>query len=405
MTPTLRPGDVLWAESPHSLKRGDIVVVRKSALLLKRVIGLPGERLHMRSGRILVNDVPLSEPYVPETASLEPRRDGHWTLQSDTYFVLGDARDDSLDSRKFGPVKREELTGVVTRRLWPFRTWGKLTVLILGLSMAGVAQTRDPHARILAFAADNQLSPSIGAYVPGQGWIQPSESNITAQPAEVFTLFGVSGRLGEATIEEKRRPTPGDPPIAWSVRIERSETTLREPYALAIQGSWPDTEAPARALALDDPKAVHIAAEYLKKHGLQVVAPYLTQAYEVDLDGNGQTETVVCAHSDLKALTDDKPGDIYAVALVHRAGPRGETTISLASQVSHKPAWQTREEHMRFYGKRDFYRLIAFHDIDGDGKREIVLYRAKDGATQIDVFAVKKHHAQRVLTVYKPHYN
>src|SRR5882762_3679350 len=112
MTPTLHPGEVLWAEKPQNLQRGDLVVFRKTTLLLKRVIGLPGEELQIHSGRVLVNDTPLSEPYVPETAYLEPQPDGIWNLERDAYFVLGDARDDSLDSRKLGPVKREEIKGV-----------------------------------------------------------------------------------------------------------------------------------------------------------------------------------------------------------------------------------------------------------------------------------------------------
>ena len=235
------------------------------------------------------------------------------------------------------------------------------------------------------------------------GWIQPADFYIAPQPGELFTLFGVSGKLGEVTIEEKRRPNPGETPIAWSAHIDR-EKTARQPYALAIQGSWPDSEASALELALDDPHAVHIAAEFLKRHGLRVEAPYLTQAYEVDLDGDGQPETVLCAHSDLKALTNDKPGDIYAMALVHRAGPGREKTIALASQISHKPAWQTTDEHKQFYGKRDFFRLVAFDDINGDGKREIVLYRAKEGATQVDVFTYDGRRVRQVLSSYKAHY-
>jgi signal peptidase I len=404
MTPALEPGEVLWAEKPQNLKRGDIVVFKRTALLLKRVIGLPGEQLQIRSGHILVNDTPLSEPYVPETAYLEPQPDGIWNLEGDAYFLLGDARDDSLDSRKLGAAKREEIKGVVTRRLWPLRKCGKLLVMILILQIAGFAQTKDLRPRILVFAADNVLNMSIGEFVPGKGWIQSTDFYISPQPREVFTLFGVSGKLGAVTIEDKRRPNPDDPPITWSANVDRG-ATARQPYALAVQGSWPDTETPARELALDDPHAVHIAADYLKQHGLTVESPYLTQAYEVDLDGDGQPEIVLCAHSDLKALKDGQAGDIYAVALVHRAGPGKEKTFTLASQVSHKPAWQTIDEHKRFYGKRDYFRVLAFHDIKGDGKREIVLYRARDGATQVDTFAYNGRGVRKVLSAFKHHYN
>jgi hypothetical protein len=138
---------------------------------------------------------------------------------------------------------------------------------------------------------------------------------------------------------------------------------------------------------------------------LNVEKPSLTQVYQVDLDGDGQTETLLCAHSDMKALADDKEAYIYAVALLRIGVPGKEKTIALASETSRKPATRSIEEHEHLYGTRDYYRFISFHDIDGDGRKEIVLYRAKDDATQIDVFTFDGRHKKKVLSAYKAHYN
>ena len=404
MMPTLRPGDVVWAEKSHTLARGHLVLVKKTTLLLKRIVGLPGEKIDWRKNRVSVNGKPLSEPYVLETSRLEPTLDGTWTLEYGTYFVLGDTRDDSLDSRKLGPVKLEDIKGIVVRRLWPFSAFGKLLGLILCLGAAGHAQPLPSPPRVLVFAADNQLAMPIGEYVPRHGWIESTNMYLEQPPGEVFTVFGLSGRLGEVTIQDKHQPLPGSLPIAWTARVERGATG-RQPYALAILGSWPGADDISTEISLEDPLAVRIVSKYLKSHGLQVEEPILTQAIRVDLDGDGREELLLCAHSDDKALTEGKPGDIYAVALVSYGKNRKQRTVALASQISHKPASRSMDEHRHLYGTRDFYRFIAFYDINSDGRKEIVLYRSKADATQIDVYTYKAGRTDHVLSSYKPYYN
>jgi signal peptidase I len=88
-------------------------------------VGLPGEHIEQRRGRLQIEGAPLEEPYIPSSAYLEPKPDQIWTLDEDSYLVLGDARDDSLDSRAFGPVRRAEVVGVAARRLWPPSRWFK----------------------------------------------------------------------------------------------------------------------------------------------------------------------------------------------------------------------------------------------------------------------------------------
>ncbi len=180
---------------------------------------------------------------------------------------------------------------------------------------------------------------------------------------------------------------------------------MRQPFALAVEGIWPDDSSPSMKLPLDNPSAVAAVSRYLNKKGLKVETPQLTQAYQVDLDGDGKMDFVVCAHSDSKAVKEDESAAIYAVSLVFWGTEGKQKITKLAAQYSCKPARRSIEEHERLYGTRDFYRIIAIHDIDGDGRQEVALYRAKDDATQIDIFTFKGHHRHKVLSAYKANYN
>jgi signal peptidase I len=126
MSPALRPGDyVLTDRSPGPPTRGDIVVFehpdRPSFYLVKRIIGLPGERLSIDFGTILVDAKPLDEPWTTD----ETGPGGTWELSSDEAFVLGDARwISSGDSREIGPVPLEHLGMRIVFRYWPLERSG-----------------------------------------------------------------------------------------------------------------------------------------------------------------------------------------------------------------------------------------------------------------------------------------
>lgn len=126
MLPTLVEGNyVLVNKYVYHLRRprrGDIVVIRPRVLnseeYVKRVIGLPGETLFIRSGGVYINGRRLAEPYVMSPTLPDA---GPYTLGTEQYFVLGDNRLQSEDSRSFGPVELKDLEGQVTPgRLFPF---------------------------------------------------------------------------------------------------------------------------------------------------------------------------------------------------------------------------------------------------------------------------------------------
>ena len=123
MQPNLYRGDRVFIEKVSlnfgAPQRGEIVVVKGQAepiSLIKRVLALPGERIQVRAGHVLINGAQLAEPWVtyfggPDyPATSVPR---------DHVFVLGDNRPESRDSRMFGPVPVSEIEGRVLFIYWP----------------------------------------------------------------------------------------------------------------------------------------------------------------------------------------------------------------------------------------------------------------------------------------------
>jgi signal peptidase I len=117
MAPTLLPGQFLVATRPRAVHRGDVVVVRlprRGIEAVKRVVGMPGERVRVVEGRAEVDGRKLEEPHARGTGV-----SGEWSLTEGEYLVLGDDRGESTDGRTFGPVPRETIVGVVRFRYWP----------------------------------------------------------------------------------------------------------------------------------------------------------------------------------------------------------------------------------------------------------------------------------------------
>ena len=146
----------------------------------------------------------------------------------------------------------------------------KRTIFCL-LLLSGVAHgaTADPRPRVLAFVSENWLTVAVGTFQPDKGWLAAADAFAAPPPGSDYSLFGATGKLGEVKGLEERQADPAWTPIEWHARIERGET-MRQPFALAIVGSWPDLGAEAQEVALDDPENARVAASYLKKHGLKV---------------------------------------------------------------------------------------------------------------------------------------
>ena len=125
MVPTFEDGQrVVVLKLFSEVERGDIVIFstreEPEKDLIKRVIALPGERIQIHKGEVRINGEPLGEKYIKD------KDFGLYDAQIDEYvpdgqiYVLGDNRDDSHDSRRFGSVLQDSLKGKVVVRWWPF---------------------------------------------------------------------------------------------------------------------------------------------------------------------------------------------------------------------------------------------------------------------------------------------
>ncbi len=126
MYPTLKGGEVMLLSRISDIKRYDIVVLKvpeEDGELIKRVIGMPGEKIEIMDSKIYINGKVIDDEYgYGVTYNIN-----EITLGDDEYFVLGDNRLISLDSRKFGPIKKENIKGTTNFILYPFKSFGKVS--------------------------------------------------------------------------------------------------------------------------------------------------------------------------------------------------------------------------------------------------------------------------------------
>jgi signal peptidase I len=133
MDPTLHEGQMLVISKINYFvgdpQRGDIVVLKdavENKLLIKRIIGMPGEEVELKDGKVFINSEELQPDYTsfPTYAYTQEQ----WTLPQGEYFVLGDNREHSRDSRSenVGLVNRKNIIGRAVFRIWPFNKLGAL---------------------------------------------------------------------------------------------------------------------------------------------------------------------------------------------------------------------------------------------------------------------------------------
>lgn len=146
MAPTLEDGDKLLLNKVADYERFDIVIFpapdEPDKQYIKRIIGLPGDEIRYADDTLYINDEPVEEAYLDGTSlessgvigsidefSLESLQ-GVATVPEGSYFVMGDNRNNSRDSRYFGFVSGETIIGETAYRFWPLNDFGKIDEII-----------------------------------------------------------------------------------------------------------------------------------------------------------------------------------------------------------------------------------------------------------------------------------
>ena len=131
MTPTLHEGELVVCSKYGDFECGDLVALYYgNTLLVKRCIAGPGDWVNIDAqGRVYVNDRLLDEPYVTEMAYGESDQAYPIQVPEGRYFVMGDHRSISMDSRltQVGCIAREQIVGRIVLRVWPLKSFGKIT--------------------------------------------------------------------------------------------------------------------------------------------------------------------------------------------------------------------------------------------------------------------------------------
>ena len=125
MTPTLENGTVVVCKKTTKLKRGDVIAFYyNNKLLLKRIIGIPGDVIDIKAdGTVILNGMELEEDYIDSKSYGENNMTYPYQVPADRYFVMGDHRATSVDSRSstIGCVSEEVILGKVRVAVWPIK--------------------------------------------------------------------------------------------------------------------------------------------------------------------------------------------------------------------------------------------------------------------------------------------
>lgn len=128
MSPTLKDEEVLILNKFQyrffDIKRGDIVSLdyEDTKYLIKRIIGLPGETVKIVNNQLYINDKIYEEEYLANDLNYDDfslTDLGYSKIPENMYLVLGDNRENSLDSREIGLIKKEDINGKISLRIWP----------------------------------------------------------------------------------------------------------------------------------------------------------------------------------------------------------------------------------------------------------------------------------------------
>jgi len=136
MLPSIEDGDwIIVNKASYSFsdpKRGDVIVfnpdesVSSQYPFIKRIIALPGETVEIKNGQVFIDNTAINEPYIFPEPPRSNKDFGPQKMRDSQYFVLGDNRNNSNDSRSWGPISRNDIIGKAKFVYWPPSKWGPI---------------------------------------------------------------------------------------------------------------------------------------------------------------------------------------------------------------------------------------------------------------------------------------
>ena len=129
MSPNYEEGEILvvnkLAPRFRDLKRGEVVVVSQSEkYMIKRIVGLPGEKIEFKDNKLYINGEPKKETYLKDDVKTDDFKlsdINEDVIPENKYLVLGDNRSNSQDSRNYGLVDKKNIVGITWFRIWPIK--------------------------------------------------------------------------------------------------------------------------------------------------------------------------------------------------------------------------------------------------------------------------------------------
>ncbi len=128
MYPTLKDKDIILLKKyDHNYQYGDIVILNyMKSKLVKRIIGVPGDSIEIVDGKLYINRKKVNDPYSSITADFSLIQLGYSEVPEGYYFVMGDNRGASSDSRMIGLIKKDDILGTASFRIFPFNSFGSI---------------------------------------------------------------------------------------------------------------------------------------------------------------------------------------------------------------------------------------------------------------------------------------
>lgn len=143
MLPTYQDGNYILTDKLSyrfgAPQHGDVIVLKnpknESQDFIKRIMGVPGDKVKVSNGKVYINDQLKNEPYLPADRRSQYgnflKENQDFQVPNDQYFVMGDNREHSSDSREWGTITKEEIVGKVFFRYWPVNEFGLATQIKL----------------------------------------------------------------------------------------------------------------------------------------------------------------------------------------------------------------------------------------------------------------------------------